>query len=146
LVVVGRQAWQCETEMKMIERATDRIVYLDYVPFTMLVTLMRSARALIFASLYEGFGLPVLEAFQCGAPVITADASSTAEVAGDAALLVDPYDICQIRDAFRALGADGTADLRSEMAEKGRRRAEAFSQDKIAARLEECYSSVMQAA
>lgn len=146
LVVVGRQAWQCETEMKMIERATDRIVYLDYVPFTMLVTLMRSARALIFASLYEGFGLPVLEAFQCGAPVITADASSTAEVAGDAALLVDPYDICQIRDAFRALGADGTADLRREMAEKGRRRAEAFSQDKIAVRLEECYSSVMQAA
>ena len=88
----------------------------------------------------------MLEAFQCGAPVITADASSTAEVAGDAALLVDPYDIRQIRDAFRALGADGTADLRREMAEKGRRRAEAFSQDKIAARLEECYSSVMQAA
>jgi len=146
LVVVGRQAWQCEQEMAMIERATDRIVYLDYVPFSLLVTLMRSARALVFASLYEGFGLPVLEAFQCGAPVITADASSTAEVAGDAAMLVDPYDIRQIRDAFRALGAAGTDDLRREMSEKGRRRAEAFSQDRIAARLEDCYASVMQAA
>ena len=146
LVVVGRQAWQCEDEMKMIERATDRIVYLDYVPFSMLVTLMRSARALVFASLYEGFGLPVLEAFQCGAPVITADASSTAEVAGDAALLVDPYDTRSIRDAFRALGAEDTADLRREMSEKGRRRAAAFSQDRIAARLEDCYTAVMQAA
>ena len=130
----------------MISGATDRIVYLDYVPFSMLVTLMRSARALVFASLYEGFGLPVLEAFQCGAPVITANASSTAEVAGDAALLVDPYDIRQIRDAFRALAAEDAADLRREMSEKGRRRAEAFSQDRIAARLEDCYAAVMQAA
>ncbi len=146
LVVVGRQAWQCETEMKMIERATNRIVYLDYVPFSMLVTLMRSARALVFASLYEGFGLPVLEAFQCGSPVITADASSTAEVAGDAALLVDPYDIRQIRDAFRTLADKGSDDLRREMSEKGRRRAEAFSQERIAARLEDCYAHVMKAA
>lgn len=146
LVVVGRQAWQCEQEMAMIKRASDRVVYLDYVSFSMLVTLMRSARALVFASLYEGFGLPVLEAFQCGAPVITANASSTAEVAGDAALLVDPYDLRDICDAFRRLAAPDAGPLLAEMSEKGRQRSKFFSQDRIAARLQECYANVVAAA
>ena len=61
-------------------------------------------------------------------------------------MLVDPYDTRAIRDAFRALGAEDTDDLRREMSEKGRKRAEAFSQDRIAARLEDCYAAVMQAA
>ena len=145
LVVVGRQAWQCKEEMALIGRGGDRIIYLDYVPFSQVITLMRSARALVFASLYEGFGLPVLEAFLCGAPVITAAASSTEEVAGDAALLVDPYDTREIRDAFRLL-SDGESDaLRRDLTARGLKRAEAFSQEAIAERLDGFYRDLMAA-
>jgi glycosyltransferase involved in cell wall biosynthesis len=138
LVVVGRRAWQYEEVEAMMKRSP-RVVYLDYLPFSQLVTLMRSARALVFPSLYEGFGLPVLEAFLCGTPVITADASSTAEIAGEAALLVDPYDVRSIRDAIRALAAPDSGPRRAELAERGRRRAEEFGEARIAARLDALY-------
>ena len=142
LVVVGRQAWSCEREMKLIAQGGARILYLDYVPFSQVVTLMRGARALVFASLYEGFGLPVLEAFLCGAPVITADASSTREIAGDAALLVDPYDVRAIRDAFRRLSGEAAAPLLAELSDRGRRRAAAFGEERIADRLDDLYRDV----
>jgi glycosyltransferase involved in cell wall biosynthesis len=142
LVVVGRQGWQYKEEVKIMARSP-HIIYLDYLPFSQMITLMRSARALLWPSLYEGFGLPILEAFLCGTPVVTAANSSTAEIAGDAALLVDPYETTQIRDAIRRLGAPDSDDQRRQMAEKGRRRAEAFSEERIAGLLEDCYAGIM---
>lgn len=142
LVVVGRKAWQYEDVVTMMARSP-RIVYLDYLPFSQMITLMRAARALIFASLYEGFGLPILEAFLCGTPVITATTSSTGEVAGDAALLVDPYDARAIRDAIRSLSAPDSGPLRAGMAERGRRRAAAFDEAQIAERLDACYRRIV---
>lgn len=141
-VVVGRKAWQFKEVMSLIERSND-IFYLDYLPFNQLVTLIRAARGVFFPSLYEGFGLPVLEAFICGAPVVTADASSTREIAGDAAMLVDPYDIRQIRDAFRKLEEKDNDQMRFEMTERGRAQAERFTEDVIADNLDAMYQKVM---
>ena len=141
LVVVGRQAWQYRDVVNMMARSP-RIVYLDYLPFAQMITLMRSARALIFASLYEGFGLPVLEAFLCGTPVITSRISSTGEIAEEAALLVDPYDTREIRDAIRRLSAPDSDGLRAELVVNGRRRAEQFGEGRIAARLDACYRHI----
>ncbi len=141
-VVVGRKAWQFKEVMSLIERSND-IFYLDYLPFNQLITLIRAARGVFFPSLYEGFGLPVLGAFICGAPVVTADASSTREIAGDAAMLVDPYDIRQIRDAFRTLEEKNNDQMRFEMTERGRAQAERFTEDVIADNLDAMYHKVM---
>lgn len=141
-IVVGRKAWQFKEVMSLIERSND-IFYLDYLPFNQVITLIRAARGVFFPSLYEGFGLPVLEAFICGAPVVTADASSTREIAGDAAMLVDPYDIRQIRDAFRTLEETDNDQMRFEMTERGRAQAARFTEDVIADNLDAMYHKVM---
>lgn len=141
LLVVGRKAWKYKADVKLMERSRN-IFYLDYLPFNQMITLMSSARALIFASIYEGFGLPILEAFLCGTPVITADAHSTKEVAEDAALLVDPYNARDIRDAIRTLADPASDDLRRSLVEKGKARAELFSQAKVTAALDEMYRKV----
>jgi len=91
----------------------------------MLVTLIRGARAVLFPSLYEGFGLPVLEAMMLGTPVVTSRASSIPEIGGDAVLYVDPYDADDIATAIRTIASD--ADLRGELAQRGRAQAELFS-------------------
>jgi glycosyltransferase involved in cell wall biosynthesis len=120
----------------MMQRAPN-ILYLDYLPFSQVITLMRTARAVAFPSLYEGFGLPILEAYVCGAPAITSDVGATAEVAGDGALLVDPYDVGALRDALRRLSAAGDPDgaLRARLVAAGRARAADFDEAVIARRL-----------
>ncbi|WP_425069225.1 glycosyltransferase [Reyranella sp.] len=96
-----------------------------YVPRHHLVALIKAARALLFPSLYEGFGLPVLEAMVLGTPVITSSAASLPEIAGDAALIVDPYSSASIRHALMSIDAD--ADLRRELAARGPQQAKKFS-------------------
>ena len=106
----------------VVERSVRRIPYL---PLSQLVSLVRGARGLLFPSLYEGFGLPVLEAMMLGTPVITSNISSLPEIADDAALLVDPYDVDEIANAIRAFDRD--SDLRTELSERGLKRAAFFS-------------------
>src|SRR3990172_1813865 len=90
-----------------------------------LPALYAGAEAFAFPSLYEGFGLPLIEAMACGVPVLTSCVSATAEVAGDAALLVDPRSVDAIRDGLRRLLLD--SDLRAEYARRGIERAAEFS-------------------
>lgn len=92
---------------------------------TDLVELYQGAKGFLFPSLYEGFGLPILEAMACGCPVITANNNACAEVAGDAALTVDPRSITEIRDAMQQLIYD--SKHRHKMVEAGQRRADSFS-------------------
>lgn len=106
----------------------DRVKVLDYVPYEDLPQLLNQAIALVFPSLWEGFGLPVLEAMACGTPVITSNLSSLPEVAGDAALLVDPYNIEAIAHAMRMLVMD--AEARSHLREAGLQRVKQFSWEK----------------
>ncbi len=150
LVIVGAQAWKAEQELKILgetdtvyaslERrrgARKRVIQLPYAPFPLLVSLIRGAKAAMFPSLYEGFGLPVLEAMLLGTPVICSNTSSLPEVAGDAALMVDPYDTQAITQAIRAMDAD--ADLRADYARRGSDRAALFSPEIYRGRLKTVY-------
>ncbi len=102
----------------------DRVRFLSYVSDSELPRLINQAIALVFPTLWEGFGLPVLEAMACGTPVITSNLSSLPEVAGDAALLVDPYNEGAIVDAMNAILTD--SQLRQQLRQQGLDRASQF--------------------
>ena len=104
---------------------TPRVKFLPYVPYGDLPGLIEQAIALVFPSLWEGFGLPVLEAMACGTPVITSVCSALPEVAGAAALLVDPRSVGAIAGAMGAIVGDG--GLRAQLRSAGLARAQAFS-------------------
>lgn len=103
----------------------DRIQFLDYVSYRELPVLLNQAIALIYPSLWEGFGFPVLEAMACGTPVITSNLSSLPEVAGDAALLVNPYSEAEISQAMQQILTDEST--RSQLRSAGLSRANQFS-------------------
>jgi glycosyltransferase involved in cell wall biosynthesis len=103
----------------------DRVKILDYVKYQDLPTIINQAIALVFPSLWEGFGLPVLEAMACGTPVITSNLSALPEVAKDAALLVDPYNTAEITAAMQAITTE--SGLRSHLAQLSLARANNFS-------------------
>ncbi len=111
----------------------DRVQAIGHLNDGELSDLYRRARALIFPSLIEGFGYPILEAMHCGTPVITSDCSSLAEVAGDAALLVNPRDPHAIASAM--LGLEREPGLRSSLTMRGRARAEHFSWERAGANM-----------
>jgi glycosyltransferase involved in cell wall biosynthesis len=107
---------------------THQVKFLDYVLYDQLPIMLNQAIALVFPSLWEGFGLPVLEAMACGTPVITSNLSSLPEVAGDAALLVNPYNTNEIAEAMQAVATDSA--LRSRLRALGLNRANQFSWEK----------------
>jgi glycosyltransferase involved in cell wall biosynthesis/SAM-dependent methyltransferase len=119
---------------------TARIRCLDYVDLSRLVNLIRGARAVIFPSLYEGFGLPVLESMLLGTPVVTSSGGALAEVAGEAALLVDPYDVDNIARAIRTITHD--ADLQGELSRRGIVQAAKFSVAHYQKRVANLYASL----
>lgn len=122
-------------------RKTDRpIVQLQYLPRDMLFRLIRSARAVLFPSLYEGFGLPALEAIQLGTPVIGSNTASLPEVVGPGGLLVDPYDTNAITEAIRAIDRDD--GLIEQLGAAGMVHAAQFSSQAFLARLSEVYSKL----
>jgi glycosyltransferase involved in cell wall biosynthesis len=141
LVIVGKAAWKSEEELKLLsdELMLDRrrVIRIDYAPLSLLISLIRGAKAVLFPSLYEGFGLPVLEAMQLGTPVLTSKESSLPEVAGDAALYVDPYNPDEIAEGVRAL--DANEELCGELSAKGRKQAALFSAENYRRRLAELY-------
>lgn len=107
------------------KQVSSRVDFLGMVPEGNLPALYRGAEALILASLYEGFGLPVLEAMACGVPVITSNVTAMPEISGDAALLVDPRSVEQISRAMERITRD--TGLRQQLVEKGISRAACFS-------------------
>ena len=154
LVIVGAMAWKSDEELRLLneenivfrrtiendEFTRKRVMILPYAPFSLLVSLIRGARATLFPSIYEGFGLPVLEAMLLGTPVICSDTSSLPEVAADAALSVDPYDTTAIARAVRQMDAD--AGLRADLAARGRVQAAKFSREAYREKLASVYRSV----
>ncbi|MGI4950936.1 MAG: glycosyltransferase family 4 protein [Janthinobacterium lividum] len=144
LVIVTARGWQAAAEAALLagRDATDgRIRQIEYVPQDLLATLVRGARAVTFPSLYEGFGLPVLEAMLAGTPVLTSREGSLAEVAGDAALYVDPYDVDSIAQGLQRLATDDA--LCSSLRERGRLQAAQFSMAQYQARLRALYDTVL---
>jgi len=120
------------------------VVFTGYVSQEKLPCLYRNADLFVFPSLYEGFGLPVLEAMACGTPVITSNTSSLPEVAGDAAVLVDPYSVEDIADAMERVLTD--PDLRTELSRKGKERAKQFTWEKCARETLKVYEEVYREA
>ena len=155
LVIVGAQAWKSEQELRLLyedhlrsliqvgseTRVKRKVIQLSYAPFPLLVSLIRAAKATVFPSLYEGFGLPVLESMLLGTPVLTSHVSSIPEVAGDAALLVDPYDTRSISKGFIELDRDD--GLREALSVKGRARAAVFSEQAYMTRLTRAYAALL---
>lgn len=114
-------------------RLQARVVFAGRVPEASLPGLYRGATALLFPSLYEGFGLPVIEAFACGTPVVTSNTTSLPEVAADAALLVDPLSTPQIAEAITRVVSDPA--LRATLRERGLRRAADYGWPAVAERV-----------
>jgi glycosyltransferase involved in cell wall biosynthesis len=155
LVIVGKRAWKSEEELRLLSENEHvrylltrdgrtetryRVQQVDYAPFPLLVSLIRGAKAVLFPSLYEGFGLPALEAMLLGTPVMTSNTSSMPEVVGEAAIKVDPYDVRAMVEAIRALDTD--AGLRGRLAEVGPKQASLFSPERYQERVREAYARV----
>ena len=142
LVMAGRFSLGKEEFLKTMDDLSlrQKVKLLGYVPANDLPALYTGAQLLFFPSLYEGFGNPVLEAMACGTPVITSNLSSLPEVAGDAALLVDPYDTEALASSLVKLLEDSS--LRNELKERGLKQAENFSWRKAAMEMIEVYNKL----
>ena len=141
------RAWLDEGEVALLNQVkrdggpnADRIRQYDYMPFSMLISLIKGAKATLFPSLYEGFGLPVLESMALSTAVLTSTGGALPEVAGDAAIIVDPYDVQAITRGIQALDADSS--MRSELELRGVSQADKFSPEAYRARLSMLYSKL----
>jgi len=142
LVLAGKKGWMCQDLFTAVEKLglTERVVFTGFVPDADLPALFSAAQVFAYPSLYEGFGLPVLEAMQCGTPVITTNVSSLPEMAGDAALLVAPDDVRGLTNALRRVLME--PGLREELRGRGLERSRCFSWRKTAERTAEVYRQV----
>lgn len=139
LRIVGKYGWGKDDEStnRRIDEYRDRIKILGYVNDNDLVQLYRQATCLVYPSLYEGFGLPILEAISLGCPVITSNISSMPEVGGDAVLYVNPKSIEEIKSSM--VRVTESEDLRKELIQKGLEQAKKFSWKKCAKETKEMY-------
>lgn len=130
LVIVGSAGWLCEDIVRAIRGDPERIRWLDHADNGTLRVLYRGASVFLFPSLYEGFGLPVLEAMACGTPVVTSNASSLPEVAGEAAICTPAQDTQALLRAVLGLLKD--EPLREEYRRKGYEQVRRFSWERAA--------------
>jgi alpha-1,3-rhamnosyl/mannosyltransferase len=137
LILIGREGVQCAGVMQRLACTDPLVRWLQYVPDADLPTILRCSSGLVFPSLYEGFGLPVLEAFAAEVPVITSNVSSLPEVAGDAALLVNPHDYENICWAMQQLIEK--PELVQNLIDAGLKRAFRFTWDQTAKSTIEIY-------
>jgi glycosyltransferase involved in cell wall biosynthesis len=144
LAIVGKAQWQSSAIYKAVQDlGLERsVIFTGYVPDDMLVQLYNAAKLFVYPSIYEGFGLPILEAMACGTPVITSTTSSMPEVAGQAALLVDPYLEEQMAQAISKVLDD--VGLASSLSRAGLHRAQQFSWDRTAKQTLEAYRAVLE--
>ena len=142
LALVGRKGWIYQDLFKYIadNGLQDRVHHYEDVGAQELTAFYNTARALVFPSLFEGFGLPILEAMACGCPVISADASAMPEVYGDAALAFPPLDAQALTDHLKSVLRDDS--LRARLIEKGFRNGAGFSWARTAETIRATYRSL----
>lgn len=144
LVIAGGRGWMNSDIPGVIKdlKIEDRVVSSGYIDNADISAVYSGAAVFVYPSLYEGFGLPILEAMSCGTPVVTSNTSSMPEVAGDAAMLVTPQDAGDIATALEAVLEN--TDLREHMRELGLRRSAMFSWEKCARETIEVYGKVVE--
>jgi len=142
LVIVGPRGWGTKPILKTIENSAlkDEIWITGFIPELDLPYVYNAADLFVFPSLYEGFGLPPLEAMACGTPVVASNVPALPEIVGEAALLVDPYDIDELASAMERVLRD--KQLRERMVGKGMERARGFSWKKTAEIVAEAFRKV----
>lgn len=143
LVIVGARKWKSTPVYEAVKRLNleDAVHFTGYVDEEDLPALYNGADLFVFPSLYEGFGLPVLEAMACHTPVVTSNSSSLPEVAGDAALLVDPLKVDEIAKAMQTILSDDA--LAAELRERGLTQASKFSWERTAQETVSVYKQVL---
>lgn len=144
LVIVGRKDKAYDKVFKVIkeEKLQNRVIFTGFVPDDDLINIYNAATVFIYPSLYEGFGLPPLEAMACGTPVITSNVSSLPEVVGNAAITVDPYDIEKI--AFSMTEILTNSSLQDKLIKKGKERVNLFSWKKTAIETKKLYEELLK--
>ncbi|MGC9336018.1 MAG: glycosyltransferase family 4 protein [Anaerolineae bacterium] len=143
LVVLSAKGWLYDDFFSRLEtlRVRDAVHFTGYIPGADLPLLYNGSTALVMPSVYEGFGLPVLEAMACGTPVVSSNTSSLPEIGGQAALYFDPYDVEAIAAAIRAAWTD--QDLRASLREEGLVQAGRFSWERAARETQAVYEEVL---
>lgn len=143
LVIAGRQGWK--TESMFAARAQDphgdRIHFPGFIAYEDLPAVLGAARAFVWPSLWEGFGLPPLEAMACGVPALTSNTSSLPEIVGDGALQVDPSDLDAIARGLHSIATDES--LRNDLIRKGKARAATFTWERTANELLSVYEDII---
>jgi glycosyltransferase involved in cell wall biosynthesis len=129
LVIVGSAMWKDE-KLPISNEVINRIIFTGHLDTTELTKIMASASALTYVPYFEGFGIPLVEAMRCGTPIIAANATCLPEVAGDAAIYCDPFDVQDIATGMSRLLND--ENLLKSLSEKSLKRSEHFSWDKAA--------------
>jgi len=144
LVIGGAKGWSYQDVFARVEELGlgGEVMFPGYIPVSELPLWYNAAELFVYPSLYEGFGLPPLEAMACGTPVVTANTSSLPEVVGEAGLTVDPLDIEGLAEAMRRVLGDEA--LRQEMRERGLQRARDFSWTKTAQETVQVYQRAME--
>jgi len=142
LLIAGRKGWLYQATFDHVKQTgmSDKVDFLDFVPDADLSALFAACDAFVFPSLYEGFGLPPLEAMACGAPVICSNTASLPEVVGDAAWLVNPREASEIANAIERVVNDD--HLRDELRAKGLAQASKFSWERAARETLDVYNRV----
>jgi len=144
LVFVGKKAWLFSPIFEKIETygISEDVVFTDYVSETELIFLYNSAQMFIYPSIFEGFGLPSLEAMACGTPVLTSNVSAIPEVVADAAEMFDPYDVESIKKSIKKM-VEHRVDIQ-KMRNQGLLRAKLFSWDFAAAEAMSVYKKLLE--
>jgi glycosyltransferase involved in cell wall biosynthesis len=144
LVVAGAKGWYFERIFARAEELGlgDDVIFPGFVPAEELPWWYRAADCFVYPSVYEGFGLPVLEAMACGTPVVTSSVSSLPEVAGSAAITVDPQDVTALTEAIDRVIRDST--LREDMRHRGLQQATRFSWDRAASETAAVYREALR--
>ena len=145
LVIVGRMAWKYDAVVEMKENMPfkDDVKWVGYMNVDELSKVIGGAYALVYASLFEGFGIPILEALQCNVPAIVSNTSSMPEVAGEAALLVDPTSVEDIANKMGLIYKD--ENLRARLVAAAPAQVEKFNWQKSAERLWDCMMKCLPA-
>ena len=144
LVIGGKKyASYDEPERKVQElNLTNEVIFLGYIPEDDLQLLYKNARCFIFISIYEGFGIPILEAMACGTPIITSNISAMPEVAGEAALTVNPYNVDEIAEVMHQLTCD--SNMSQRLVDTGLKRVKNFSWNNAAEKTLELYEGIVR--